>query len=303
MRETVLLWLQCIYLFDTGLFRLFFERGSLYYIKKRASTVAPFHLSTELWIPILISIRVLNTTAGLITTVCHSRFTFEPTLYPLMSPDLQQPCGPTTYTDSSNLVASTSQFVASSFIEGQPQALSSYHQDVSLPLHGASSSPAAIARRNLPTELFPGDSKEERERRCLLKELTDCKWFVDNEHEPPYAFRPFVNEMSTNDYRCTVVKCGKRLNRLDRAQDHFRKHINHRPHPCHGKCGFLSWWVSSVVSYSGSLSASSSQRFYTRETLKAHTRKGTNRVVCSIWSVASIYFIGPKSSWFAVTRR
>jgi hypothetical protein len=33
------------------------------------------------------------------------------------------------------------------------------------------------------------------------------------------------------------------LQRFDRAEDHFRSHINHRPYRCEGECGNPNWRV------------------------------------------------------------
>ena len=95
--------------------------------------------------------------------------------------------------------------------------------------------------------------------------FVNSEWHRNNEHEPKVAGYSVLRQMlvpqsdstDTTDtqpiWLCGVPNasrpngiCGQDFRRWDRAITHIRgKHLNHRPYPCRGGCGVLTWYVTS----------------------------------------------------------
>ena len=95
--------------------------------------------------------------------------------------------------------------------------------------------------------------------------FVNSEWHRNNEHEPKVDGYSVLRQMlvqqpdptDTTDTQsiwiCGVPDasrpnriCGQEFRRWDRAITHIRgKHLNHRPYPCRGGCGVLSWYVTS----------------------------------------------------------
>ena len=95
----------------------------------------------------------------------------------------------------------------------------------------------------------------------LWQSFMNSDWLRNDEHEPkPDGFsvlRQMLVEQSDSTgtktlWTCVVpspsqpnVICGHAFNRWDRGVTHIRaKHLNHRPFPCGGQCGVLTWYVT-----------------------------------------------------------
>lgn len=83
---------------------------------------------------------------------------------------------------------------------------------------------------------FPGNKALQN----LLHDILLTQWWDSNLREPRGELAQFVKRISTKCFEC--LSCGKRLNRSDRAVDHFRTHIDHRPFNCIGQCGSADWF-------------------------------------------------------------
>lgn len=98
------------------------------------------------------------------------------------------------------------------------------------------------------TQLFPLPHQSELRERVY--EIVCSNWWLWNEKEPHGILHPFIERLGAKSFRCK--SCHKKLTRVDRAIDHFRTHLHHRPYTCQGQpgCGDVLWYVyPSIVSF------------------------------------------------------
>lgn len=105
------------------------------------------------------------------------------------------------------------------------------------------------------SQLFPSSSHGELRDRVF--DIYRSDWWLTNEREPHGVLHFFIERLGAKLFKCKA--CGKKLSRVDRAVDHFRTHIYHRPYKCQGRpgCGEV------LCKYA----------FYTRDCLKSHCSK------------------------------
>lgn len=72
-----------------------------------------------------------------------------------------------------------------------------------------------------------------------LREILGSSWWRDNKQEPDDEFGQFVLRLreSPTRFRCQANGCNRVFSRRDRAIDHFRDHVDHRPYACETRCG------------------------------------------------------------------
>ncbi len=95
----------------------------------------------------------------------------------------------------------------------------------------------------------------------LWQRFVNSDWHRNNEHEPKIAGYSVLRQMLVQQsdptdgqtlWTCGVpspsqpnTTCGQVFRRWDRAVTHIRaKHLNHKPFPCGGQCGVLTWYVT-----------------------------------------------------------
>jgi len=124
--------------------------------------------------------------------------------------------------------------------------------------------------------------------------FVNSEWHRNNEHEPKEAGYSVLRQMLVEKHDptdptdtqsiwiCGVPNtsrpngiCGQEFRRWDRAITHIRgKHLNHRPYPCVGGCGVLTWYVTSPFDpppFANAIETScSTKRFTSRENLHQH---------------------------------
>lgn len=113
---------------------------------------------------------------------------------------------------------------------------------------------------SLVDTLYPSGVSAYLSHRSALVQLLESSWIQHGTLEPSDATKQFIT-ITGRKYRCSVPSCGKHFTRLDRAINHFRTHIHHRPYTCEG-CEVPNC----------------PERFYTQETLRAHVNR--KRTVC-----------------------
>ncbi|KAG8839884.1 hypothetical protein FRC18_000007 [Serendipita sp. 400] len=112
--------------------------------------------------------------------------------------------------------------------------------------------------------IFPTSSQTPHRDR-LRREVITSRWWLENTLEPNGILMQFVRRLNNRLFECT--SCGKKLKRIDRAVDHFRVHLEHRPFRCNGHmgCGDSTCELA----------------FYTRDCLKSHCSK--HEKTCDRW--------------------
>lgn len=118
---------------------------------------------------------------------------------------------------------------------------------------------------------------QSRVRRAILDDIQRQPWFLNHEKEPQIESRndPFsrglgtvgrsiytvflVEDKESNQWRClfggdnnTCKKADKRFERVERAIEHIRSHLGHRPFSCDGSClksqtTSTPWYVDSFL--------------------------------------------------------
>ena len=111
-------------------------------------------------------------------------------------------------------------------------------------------SPPVPPEPNLPPPSLPD----------LWQSFQNSDWLLNNEHEPKEFGFTVLRQMLVQPsdptetqapWICGVPSpsqpntiCGQSFRRWDRAVTHIRaKHLNHRPFPCGGRCGVLTWYA------------------------------------------------------------
>ena len=145
-------------------------------------------------------------------------------------------------------------------------------------------------------------------RRIVLENIMRSSFFHDNEMEPEdqghndpitmgygkegqSIYCVFVQEEKKGEWNCLFRVgggCATTFKRLERAIEHIRSHLNHRPYPCTGECNQGPTWYVAFRHYiyaseKAPLDVHTSQRrFYASQYLRDHrTRKG--KAPCGIW--------------------
>lgn len=111
---------------------------------------------------------------------------------------------------------------------------------------------------------YPKDYNERL--RARLNAVLQSQWYQQQQHEPAGALNEFVYSLTETQFMCTVKGCPHVADRLDRAVNHFRVHIEHRPYDC--------------AENGGCRTPACTKRFCTKETLRAHRRIDDNRMIC-----------------------
>lgn len=108
-----------------------------------------------------------------------------------------------------------------------------------VPTTSAPSTGPAPYPPNLLDNLYPNNPT----RKGQLRTVLNSRWYQydGGDPEPKHELRQFIDEISPKEFKCSV--CSKILPRFDRAEDHFRTHIKHRPYPCVRDCGNPDWQV------------------------------------------------------------
>jgi hypothetical protein len=77
--------------------------------------------------------------------------------------------------------------------------------------------------------------------RSALGNVLRSNWWANNEMEPNKDLDRFIIRHSGNRYGCIIEGCEMIFDRSQRAVDHFRKEIEHRPYKCLGVCSESGW--------------------------------------------------------------
>lgn len=81
-----------------------------------------------------------------------------------------------------------------------------------------------------------------------LTEVMLSNWWRENVLEPEDELSKFILPESRTRFRCRANDCDRIFSRKDRAINHFRSHIDHRPYSCNGQCEVNGWYVLVVFS-------------------------------------------------------
>jgi hypothetical protein len=76
-----------------------------------------------------------------------------------------------------------------------------------------------------------------------LGEILQSRWWLENQLEPDDELFSFILPESRTRFRCRANGCDSIFSRRDRAVNHFRSHIDHRPYSCNGKCEGVGWYA------------------------------------------------------------
>lgn len=115
---------------------------------------------------------------------------------------------------------------------------------------------------------FKGQDSLERTRRDTLDRIMKKDWYLNNDREPECGtsdddvtlglagigtrsvFTAFLDEYSKGRWKCAFGSAKnpckrnmhkKTFDRVERAVDHIRSHLGHRPFVCNGDCGTQGW--------------------------------------------------------------
>lgn len=71
-----------------------------------------------------------------------------------------------------------------------------------------------------------------------LRDVLNSDWYHNNHLEPNDELLTFIRVINRNRFQCRVIGCERLFSRRERAVNHFRSEINHRPFVCtDGACG------------------------------------------------------------------
>lgn len=148
-----------------------------------------------------------------------------------------------------------------------------------------------------------------RRRRAILNDIQRQPWFLNHEKEPQIESRTdsfsrglgtvgrsiytvFLREdKENNQWRClfggknnACKKAGKRFERVERAIEHIRSHLGHRPFACDGTCmksmtTNASWYAQSFLHSGYQLThiLYSGKRFFAAGYLEDHKKRPQKR--------------------------
>jgi len=126
-----------------------------------------------------------------------------------------------------------------------------------------------VSRNDLLLEYsFKGQDHLESTRRGILDRIMDKGWYLNNDREPECGssdddvtlglmgigmrsvFTSFLDEHGKGQWKCAFGSAKhpckrnmrkKTFDRVERAVDHIRSHLGHRPFVCDGGCGAQGW--------------------------------------------------------------
>lgn len=126
-----------------------------------------------------------------------------------------------------------------------------------------------VSRNDLLLEYsFKGQNPLETTRRGILDRIMKKDWYLNNDREPECGtsdddvtlglmgigtrsvFTAFLDEHSKGQWKCAFGSAKhpckrnmrkKTFDRVERAVDHIRSHLGHRPFVCDGDCGAQGW--------------------------------------------------------------
>jgi hypothetical protein len=156
---------------------------------------------------------------------------------------------------------------------------------------------------------FNKNDDRSRLRRAILNDIKYQGWFLNHEKEPQIESRndPFCRGLGTvgrsiytvfldedkesNQWRClfggdnnVCKKAEKRFERVERAIEHIRSHLGHRPFACDGTClksqtTNTPWYVSLLCAHSAlhANMAYSGKRFFASGYLEDHKKRPQKR--------------------------
>ena len=126
-----------------------------------------------------------------------------------------------------------------------------------------------VSRNDLLLEYsFKGQDHVDDTRRGILDRILSKDWYLNNDREPECGssdddvtlglmgigthsvFTAFLDEHSKGQWKCAFGSVRhpckrnmrkKTFDRIERAVDHVRSHLGHRPFICSGECGTQGW--------------------------------------------------------------
>ncbi|CAG7851175.1 SubName: Full=Uncharacterized protein {ECO:0000313/EMBL:CCA71848.1} [Serendipita indica DSM 11827] len=75
--------------------------------------------------------------------------------------------------------------------------------------------------------------------RSRLRKVLNSSWFRQNQLEKRRELELFIIEPVKHEWKCALIPCADSPNvwqKKQRAVDHIRTHLNHRPFSCRGRC-------------------------------------------------------------------
>lgn len=130
-----------------------------------------------------------------------------------------------------------------------------------------------------------------------LRDVLGSTWWRENQLEPNEELDQFTRRESRHRFHCRANGCHRMFSRRDRAIDHFREHIDHRPFGCNKLCGDSSWYALIAFVLSGSDSLSSSLAFLSHRDLQSHVKRPLQE--CARWLVKVFSYARRLISFFA----
>lgn len=116
----------------------------------------------------------------------------------------------------------------------------------------------------------------------LLRNVLESYWWYHNQLEPNDELDAFIDAEGQHRFRCSAIGCERLFSRRERAINHFRTHINHRPFACRdGACGDSSWYVVYSFDASACRLFSSTLAFFSQRDLHSHEQRP--QVQCTRW--------------------
>jgi hypothetical protein len=77
--------------------------------------------------------------------------------------------------------------------------------------------------------------------RTSLYRVLSTKWWADNKLEPGKVLDELIRRLPNQRFSCIIAGCNKTYSTRQRALNHLRKEIDHRPYKCSQKCPDPAW--------------------------------------------------------------